>query len=102
MIVFYQDGSRIGKTESGDFTVQQGINTVIVSVPNEGLADGTYYYEISILQRGRSFDREKCDCIPNVIPFMINNTEVFGVKGEMWKSNYWGHIMMDPIQVTSQ
>ena len=35
------------------------------------------------------------------VSFVINNTEVFGVKGEMWKSNYWGHIMMDPIQVTS-
>ena len=101
MILFYQDGTRIGKTESGEFTVQPGINMVSVSVPNRGLADGAYYYEISILQRSRSFAREKCDCIPNVIPFVINNAEVFGVKGETWKSNYWGHIMMDPIQVTS-
>ena len=99
MILFYQDGTRIGKTESGEFTVQPGINTVSVLVPNKGLADGAYYYEISILQRSRSFAREKCDCIPNVIPFMIQNTEVFGVKGERWSSNYWGHIMMEPIQV---
>ena len=99
MILFYQDGTRIGKTESEDFSVHQGLNTVSVSVPNDGLADGSYYYEISILQRSRSFAREKCDCIPNVIPFSIHNTEVFGVKGERWRSNYWGHIMMRPIQL---
>ena len=100
MILFYQDGMRIGKSESGEFTVQQGFNSVMATVSNEGLADGAYYYEISILQRSRSFAREKCDCIPNMIPFVINNTEVFGVKGETWQSNYWGHIMMEPIRVT--
>ena len=101
MILFYQDGTRIGKTESEDFSVQQGLNEIPISVPNDGLADGAYYYEISILQRSRSFAREKCDCIPNVIPFSIYNTEVFGIKGERWKSNYWGHIMMEPIRVIS-
>ena len=59
----------------------------------------SYYYEISIIQRSRSFAREKCDCIPNVIPFSIHNTEVFGIKGESWRSNYWGHIMMRPIEL---
>lgn len=101
MILFYQDGTRIAKTESTDFTVYEGLNMVSVSVPNDGLADGSYYYEISILQRSSSFAREKCDCIPNVIPFSIHNTEVFGVKGERWQSNYWGHIMMKPIAVVS-
>ena len=99
MILFYQDGTRIGKTESTDFSVRQGINSVSVSVAMEGLADGTYYYEISILQRSRSFAREKCDCIPNVIPFSIHNSDVFGIKGERWQSNYWGHIMLKPIDV---
>ena len=101
MILFYQDGTRIGKTESEDFSVKQGLNEIPITVPNDGLADGAYYYEISILQRSRSFAREKCDCIPNVIPFSIYNTEVFGIKGERWKSNYWGHIMMEPIRVIS-
>ena len=99
MILFYQDGTRVGKTESSDFYVQKGLNTVAISVSNEGLADGSYYYEISIIQRSRSFAREKCDCIPNVIPFSIHNTEVFGIKGESWRSNYWGHIMMRPIEL---
>ena len=99
MILFYQDGTRIAKTESTDFSVHKGLNTVSVSVPNEGLADGAYYYEINILQRSRSFAREKCDCIPDVIPFSIHNREVFGVKGERWISNYWGHIMMKPIEL---
>ena len=102
MILFYQDGTRIAKTESTDFTVHEGLNKVSVSVPNDGLADGSYYYEISILQRSRSFAREKCDCIPNVLPFSIHNTEVFGVQGERWQGNYWGHIMMRPITVVDQ
>ena len=99
MILFYQDGTRIGKTETENFTVHKGINEIPVSVSLEGLADGQYYFEISILQRSRSFAREKCDCIPNVIPFTIYNTEVFGVKGERWQSRDWGHIMIKPIEL---
>lgn len=99
MILFYQDGTRIGKTESESFSVYQGQNEIEIQVPCEGLADGSYYYEISILQRDRSYSREKCDCIPNVLPFSIFNTEVFGIKGERWKSNYWGHVILKPIRI---
>ena len=99
MILFYQDGTRIGKTESDFFSVRRGTNEIEAQVPCDGLADGSYYFEISILQRSRSFAREKCDCIPNVIPFSIYNAEVFGIKGERWRSNYWGHIMMKPIAI---
>ncbi len=102
MVLFYQDGTRIGKTESDNFTVHQGMNEVAVRVPLDGLADGAYYYEISILQRNRSFAREKCDCISDVIPFTVYNSEVFGIKGERWKSNYWGHIMLKPIMIKKQ
>ena len=42
MILFYQDGTRIGKTESADFSVHEGLNTFSISVANEGLADGSY------------------------------------------------------------
>ena len=111
MILFYQDGTRIGKTEyrvlgmrigkaeSEGFAVRRGRNEVPVSLPLECLADGQYYYEISVLQRNRSFAREKCDCIRNMIPITICNTEVFGVKGEHWRSDYWGHVMLKPIRV---
>ena len=102
MILFYQDGTRVGKTESDNFAVHEGINEISVSVLNDGLADGDYYYEISILHRSKSFAREKCDCIPNVLPFSIYNTEVFGIVGERWRSNYWGHIMLKPIQLYLQ
>ena len=102
MILFYQDGTRIGKTESENFSVHQGQNEIEILVPCDGLADGSYYYEISILQRERSYSREKCDCIPNILPFSIFNAEVFGIKGERWKSNYWGHIMLKPIRIISR
>ena len=97
LILFYQDGTRIGKTESENFTVREGMNEIPVSIPNDGLADGQYYFEINILQRSHSYAREKLDCIPNVLPFTIYNSEVFGIKGERWRSNYWGHIMLKPI-----
>ncbi len=102
MILFYQDGSRIGKTESNNFSVHQGINRITVSIPCSGLADGTYYYEINILQRIHYSAREKCDCVPNVLPFSIFNTEVFGIRGERWKSKIWGHVMLSPIRVVSR
>ncbi len=99
MILFYQDGTRIGKTESESFSVHRGINEITVQIPCEGLADGSYYYEISILQRSHLYAREKCDCIPDVLPFTVYNTEVFGIPGERWQSNYWGHIMLQPIKI---
>ena len=97
LILFYQDGTRIGKTESENFSVHEGINEISVSIPNDGLADGQYYFEINLLQRSHSYAREKLDCIPNVLPFTIHNLEVFGIKGELWRSNFWGHIMLKPI-----
>ena len=102
MILFFQDGSRIGKTESNDFSVRQGMNRITVSVPCSGLADGSYYYEISILQRIHYSSREICDCIVDVLPFSIFNTEVFGVQGARWQNKNWGHIMMSPIRIVSQ
>ena len=99
MILFSSDGTRIGKTESESFSVHCGANEIPVSVPLEGLADGQYYFEISILQRSRSFGRDKLDCIPNMIPINISNLEVFGFKGDRWWSNYWGHIMLKPIRL---
>ena len=101
LILFYQDGTRIGKTESGNFSVKKGANRVEVNVPCRGLADGSYYYEISILQRSHSFSREKCDSIPNVLPFNISNQAVFGVNGGKWSSRYWGHIMLEPAEVVA-
>ena len=100
MILFYQDGMRIGKAESEGFAVRRGRNEVPVSLPLECLADGQYYFEISVLLRNRTFAREKCDCIRNMIPITICNTEVFGAKGEHWRSDYWGHVMLKPIRVT--
>ena len=102
MILFFQDDTRIGKTESDYFSVRQGINAIDVRVPCEGLADGNYHFEISILQRSHAYAREKCDCVPNVLPFTIYNSEVFGVKGERWKSNYWGHVMLRPIEIVKE
>lgn len=102
MILFYQDDTRIGKTESDFFSVRRGMNEIDIEVPCEGLADGAYHYEISILQRSHSYTREKCDCVPNTLPISIYNQEVFGVKGERWRSNYWGHMMLKPIIVKEQ
>ena len=102
MILFYQDGIRIGKTESESFSVHEGVNEIPVSAPLDGLADGQYYFEISILQYSRSFARELCDCIPNVIPFTIYNTEVFGIVGGRWSTNSWGHIMLQPLMIRSK
>ena len=102
MVLFYQDGTRIGKTESGNFSVRKGKNEIDVQVPCSGLADGSYYFEISILQRSHSYAREKCDCITGTLPFSIFNTEVFGIKGESWRSSYWGHIMLKPIRILAQ
>ena len=102
MILFYQDGTRVGKTESGGFEVHAGLNRIPVSFPLKGLADGQYYFEISVLQRNRTYAREKCDCIPNVLPFIVSNSEVFGVPGERWRSEYWGHVMFEPLELTDE
>ncbi len=99
LILFYQDGTRIGKTESDNFSVRQGLNETVIDVPLGGLADGGYYYEVSLLQISHSSARELVDRVLNVIPFKIQNAEVFGVGGEKWIAKYYGHIMLKPIQM---
>ena len=100
-ILFCADGSRLGKTESDNCTVSKGISEIEIRIPCESLTDGMYYYEMSILRKNDQGLREKCDCIPNVLPFTIYNTETFGLNTEKWTSTYWGHFMLKPVQVCS-
>ena len=102
MILFSSDGTRVGKSESENFSVRRGENVIPVSLPLDGLADGQYYFEIDILERSRSFARERCDGIRNQLPFVVCNTEVFGVTGDRWRSDFWGHIMLKPIRLTDR
>ena len=99
MILFLQDGTRLAKTESENFSVHQGMNEIHTQIPLAGLADGAYYLEISILQYGNYHAREKADYVPNTLPFYIFNSEAFGIRGEKWNGNLWGHFMMQPIRI---
>ncbi|MBO7364377.1 MAG: ATP-binding cassette domain-containing protein, partial [Lachnospiraceae bacterium] len=99
MILFSLDGTRLGKTESENFTLKEGRQEIPVSVPLEGLADGQYYFQISILQRSRAFGGERLDGIPDALPFVIGNREAFGIPGARWNSQFWGHFMMKPIRL---
>ena len=98
-VLFYADGSRLGKTESDSFTVQKGSNEIELGVPCAGMADGMYYYEISVLRKSDQGRREKCDCVPNVLPVTVYNTEAFGMSTEKWDSMAWGHMMLQPAQI---
>ncbi len=101
-VLFCADGRRLGKTESGSIDVRKGYNEVELQVPCEGMADGMYYYEISILRKNRQGRREKCDCVPNVFPVTIFNREAFGLDTEKWNSVLWGHFMLRPVQTVSK
>ena len=100
-ILFYADGSRLGKTESGSITLQEGLNEIGLQVPCEGMADGMYYYEMSILRKNEKGKREKCDCVPNVFPVTIFNREAFGLNTVKWNSANWGHFMLKPVRTGS-
>ncbi len=97
-ILFCADGSRLGKTESCSITLQEGFNEVDLQVPCEGMADGMYYYEMSILRKNKEGKREKCDCVPNVFPVTIFNREAFGLDTEKWNAANWGHFMLKPVR----
>ena len=101
-ILFFKDGTRIGKTESNNFRVLKDRTTIHASFPLSGLADGNYYFEIDLLHRNDMGAFEKFDGVPDVIPFQIVNGEVFGMKGEHWNSHYWGHVMLNPISIKTE
>ena len=98
-VLISRDGKRIGKTESDNFSVCEGKNDIRIQIPLEGIADGSYYFEVSVLHLNSSSAREKYDSISHVFPFKVSNTEVFGITGESWNSNYWGNLMMKPIKI---
>ena len=98
-ILFYADGSRLGKTESENYSVQKGLNEIEIQIPCEGMADGMYYYEMNVSRKNDQGLSEKCDCVSNVFPITIYNTEAFGLNTEKWKSTAWGHFMLKPIEI---
>ena len=98
-ILFSDGGLRVAKTESFDFAVRQGINKIPVKIPLEGIADGSYYFEISLFEYLKNGSKERCDCILNVIPFNVRNEEMFGRTGAHWRSEWYGHMMLKPVQV---
>ncbi len=99
MILFYKDGTRIGRTESAEFDVMEGASDVRAAIPLDHLADGNYYFEINILRRNEYASYEKFDGIPEALTFQIANPDVFGVSNENWNSRMWGHVMMHPIRI---
>ena len=101
-ILFYADGTRLGKTESDGFTVRKGLSDVEIRILCEGLADGMYYYEMSVVRKNDRGLNEKCDCVPNVFPITVFNKEAFGLNTEKWKSAAWGHFMLSPVEVCGE
>ncbi|MBQ7989983.1 MAG: ABC transporter ATP-binding protein [Oscillospiraceae bacterium] len=101
MVLISKDGTRVGMTETPPFSVHEGDNSITVSFPCRGLADGSYYFEISLVHRPHLYMGERCDGISDVLPFSIRNTEVFGITSERWLRN-WGHVMLSPLSVTAQ
>ncbi len=100
MILFYRDGTRIGKTESPDFDVRAGESEIGVQIPLSDLADGSYYFEIILIHRREHGSYDRIDGIPEALSFQISNPFVFRVKDAGWDSRKWGHIMLRPIQLT--
>ena len=98
-ILFYADGSRLGKTESQNYTVRRGLNETEIRIPCAGMADGMYFYEMSVYRKNDEGLCEKCDSVPNVFPVTIYNTEAFGLNTEKWKSAVWGHFMLRPVEI---
>ncbi len=99
LVLFYQDGTRIGKTESSDFDVRDGLSEVHAEIPLNHLADGNYYFEINILRRNNHDPYEKFDGVPEALSFRIENPAVFEVQNASWNSRAWGHAMLHPIRI---
>ncbi len=100
MILFYQDGTRIGKTESSDFDVTQGMNTVKIEIPLRGLAEGSYYFEIMLIRYKEDGSYERIDGIHEALSFQISNSVIFHNPNAYWDTRKWGHIMLSPIRIT--
>ncbi len=102
MILFYQDGTRIGKTESADFDVQEGLVNLRAEIPLNHLADGNYYFELLLIHRREHGTYDRIDGIPEALSFQILNAVVFDVPDAGWNSRMWGHVMMEPIRITDE
>ena len=97
-ILFSGGGIRVAKTDSNIFSVRQGVNKIPVKIPLDGIADGSFYFEISLFENSQDGFRERCDCVQNVIPFNIRNAEKLGQKNPPWRSDWYGHMMLKPVQ----
>ncbi len=100
IILFYQDGTRLGKTESSDFNVQKGENEIRAEIPLRSLADGNYYFEFLLIHHKDYGTYDRIDGIPEVLSFEISNPSAFDIPDAGWNSRMWGHIMLQPIRIT--
>ena len=99
MILFSSDGRPIGKTESNAFFIRRGLSDIPIQIPLMGIAYGSYYYEIRIIQKIQSGEWVKSDCIPIALPFSIVYTKQLVMNPEKWYHQIWGHVMFKPIQL---
>ncbi len=102
MILFYQDGTRIGKTESADFDVREGSDPVRIAVPLKGLADGSYYFEVLLIHHTGHGIYDRLDGVSEVLSFQIANPWAYNVTDAGWDIRKWGHMMLDPIVITDE
>ena len=99
LILFHESGTRVGKTESMDFRLVKGLNEKTISVPLEGVADGSYYYEITLWHVENLQIIEKLDSIADLFPITVVNPDAFGLRGYPWRTDWYAHVMFKPILV---
>ena len=97
MFIFQNlDDTRVGMSESNEFSLHEGINNISLKVPLDCLINEEYKVEISISQY-RDNHHMRCDCAKEAFFFRIYTKEN-KLKADNWSPTNWGRMRGKPIK----
>lgn len=98
MIIFSKEGTRLGMTESSEFSICKGEHSVLFVFDPMVLPDGDYYVELNIVERNSMGGYEKYDQVNEAFAFHIENIEKL-VTGKEWNQSIWGNAFYNPLML---
>ena len=91
IVILRNDETRVGMTESNNFSVYEGKNEIEFILEPNCLVDGSYFAEVSIVENSDDGLFRKYAGIYNAIYFVITNEKPLALNRE-WRPDIYGNI----------
>jgi len=101
-MVYFNDGMPVGmaSTLTNELKINEGDNHFNFILDTKLFASGKYWLKIAVYETNRVGNEIQLDVVDNVANFVIKETK--GTNNMSWKHRWWGHIMMNKLEITDK